>query len=198
MIELLVVITIIGLLAGILIPAVTGALKGAKRARAMRQLQDLDGAVKRFFAEYGRMPVPAGDNGGPDKVYSGSEQAKVIEILINQSPDPTVNPKEIVFLDLDPASFGVKTVNEMLALLAGGTPYKGPFNSEFDETEYRPRDYFILMDLNYDDKITGLTISQVTNDISNIRAKAAVFSWGLQPRNDKQESTYQWKPLWTW
>ena len=78
MIELLVVITIIGMLSAILIPSILGALKSAKRARALGQIRDLDGAVKRYFAEYGRMPVPAGQNGGADKVFTGAEQAQVV------------------------------------------------------------------------------------------------------------------------
>ena len=109
MIELMVVVTIIGLLAAILVPSITGALKSAKRTRAMGQIKDLDGAVKSYFKEYGRMPVPAGDNGKADKVYTGADQAKVVEILINNSLDVAANPRQIVFLDLDPASFGVKT-----------------------------------------------------------------------------------------
>ena len=47
LIELLVVISIIGLLAAILVPAIVGAVNSAKHSRAMRQVSDLDGAIKR-------------------------------------------------------------------------------------------------------------------------------------------------------
>ena len=47
LIELLVVIAIIGILAVIIIPSIRGALKSAKKARTMSQIQDLDGALKR-------------------------------------------------------------------------------------------------------------------------------------------------------
>ena len=165
LIELLVVITIIGLLAAIIIPSIAGALKSAKRARAMSQVKDLDGAVKRYFAEYGRMPVPAGQNGGADRLYTGSDQAKVIEILINVNTNE--NTRKIVFLDLDPASFKgsdgkpLKTVAEMLAQLKSGTPYQDPWGT----------DYGILMDLNFDEKISGTAFG-------DIRAKSAVYSGG--------------------
>lgn len=161
MIELLVVITIIGMLSAILIPSILGALKSAKRARAMGQVRDLDGAVKRFFAEYGRMPVPAGQNGGMDRLYTGAEQAQVIEILINNSLDATLNPRQLTFLDLDPASFGVKTMVDMQAALRGGAPYRDPWGG----------DYGILMDLDFDDKITGTAYG-------DIRAKVGVYSGG--------------------
>ena len=165
LIELLVVIVIIGLLAAILIPSVAGALKGAKKARAMSQIRDLDGAIKRYFAEYGKMPAPKDRtgleslNGSTDKLFTGKDQAMVIEVLLNLNTNH--NAKQIAFLDLDPSSFGVKSVTEMQAALAAGTPYKDPWGGE----------YGILMDLNFDDKITGTTYG-------DIRAKSAVFSGG--------------------
>jgi prepilin-type N-terminal cleavage/methylation domain-containing protein len=158
LIELLVVITIIGLLAAVLIPAINGAIKSAKKARAMGQIRDLDGAVKRYFAEYGKMPVLAGENGKPDKLYTGAEQGAVLEILINVTSN--LNAKGIVFLDLDPASFGVKTTAEMLVELKKG--YKDPWGG----------DYGILMDLNFDEKISPL------GGFPEIRAKSAVYSGG--------------------
>lgn len=159
LIELLVVVTIIGLLAAIVVPSIAGALKGAKKARAMSEIRDLDGAVKRYFSEYGKMPVPAGQNGKPDKLFTGSEQGQVVEILINQG-DASLNPKEIIFLDLDPASFGVKSTAEMLVALKSG--YKDPWGN----------DYGILMDLNFDEKIDSL------GGFGEIRAKVAVYSGG--------------------
>ena len=162
LIELMVVVTIIGLLAAILVPSITGALKSAKRTRAMGQIKDLDGAVKSYFKEYGRMPVPAGENGKKEsKVYTGADQARVVEILINNSLDVAANPRQIVFLDLDPASFGVKTLTEMKDLLRAGNAYKDPWGGE----------YGILMDLNFDDMIADLGYGE-------IRAKVGVYSGG--------------------
>ena len=164
LIELLVVITIIGLLMAIIVPSIRGALEGAKKARAMSQIDALDGAIKRYFAEYGRMPVPAGVNGKPDQLFTGAAQAHVIEILINTTNLANeLNPRQIVFLDLDPASFNVKTVQEVQAALQGGTAYKDPWGG----------DYGLLMDLNFDEKIDDLGYGE-------IRAKSAVYSGGSQ------------------
>ena len=163
LIELLVVITIIGLLAAILIPSIAMAFKSAKKTRAMSQIRDLDGAIKRYFSEYGRMPVPAGHNGGSDRLYTGADQAVVVEILINNSLDTTVNPKQMVFLDLEPSAFGVDTVVAMQAALRARAPYKDPWGT----------DYGILMDLNFDDRIDNLGWGE-------IRAKTAVYSGGDQ------------------
>lgn len=175
LIELLVVVTIVGLLAAILVPAIVGAVNSAKHARVMRQVSDLEGAIKRYLAEYGKMPVPAGDNGGPDKLYVGAEQAAIVEILINSTDDTKLNPREIVFLDLDPNAFGVKTVGAMKTLLRSGTPYKDPWG----------QDYGILMDLNFDEKI----------DLAGgIRAKVGVYSLGPDKKNFTMDST----PFKTW
>ena len=167
LIELMVVVTVIGLLAAIIVPSITGALRSAKRARALGQIRDLDGAIKRYFTEYGRMPVPAGDNGQADKLYTGMDQAKVVEILINNSLDVAANPRQIVFLDLDPSSFGVKTVTEMQDALRQGKPYKDPWAKPTESGG----DYGILMDLDFDDKISDLGYGE-------IRAKVGVYSGG--------------------
>ena len=174
LIELLVVIAIIGILAVIIIPSIRGALKSAKKARTMSQIQDLDGALKRYFAEYGKMPVPAGQNGGPDRLFRGKTQAAVVEVLIGANTN--LNPKQIVFLDLDPASFKdmsngkpMKTMVEVQNALAQGNPYKDPW-WDLDKGN-DVGDYVIMMDLNFDGKITDFGYGE-------LRAKVAVCSGG--------------------
>ena len=178
LIELLVVITIIGLLAAILVPAIVGAMNSAKHARAMRQVSDLDGAIRLYLREYGKMPAPAGDIGGPDKLYEGAEQAAIVEILINSTDDAKLNPREIVFLDLDPNAFGVKTIEEMKGLLRSGAPYKDPWG----------QDYGILLDLNFSEDIV------VGGVAGGIRAKVGVYSLGPTNKGYTVETT----PFKTW
>ena len=60
LIELLVVIAIIGLLAAIIVPSIKKAQNSAKNAQALRQITELDGAIKRFFSDHGRIPMPVG------------------------------------------------------------------------------------------------------------------------------------------
>jgi len=106
------------------------------------------------------MPVPSGDNGGGDQIYIDAAQGAVVEILINETLDPDANPKEIVFLDLDPASFGVKSRAEMLVKL-NASGYQDPWGGS----------YGILMDLDFDEKITGTAYG-------DLRMKVAVYSGG--------------------
>lgn len=67
LIELLTVIAIIGILAGILIPAVGGARKAAKKAQARAMFNGWGSALEAYKAEYGYYPL-IGDlnsDGGP-------------------------------------------------------------------------------------------------------------------------------------
>ena len=174
LIELLVVVTIIGLMAAIIVPALTGGLKAGKRARAMSQIRDLDGAIKQFITEYGVPPRPRGVSiGDADISLSASQQAEVIQVLLNRDDwgGQKRNTRQIVFLDLDPASFGVKTVDEMYAALLNGG-YPDPWGNP----------YGIVLDMNMNDRITGVGFPE-------IRGKAGVFSGG--ENNNRADPPYK-------
>ena len=181
LIELLVVIVVIGLLAAIIIPSIAGAMRSAKNAKAMSQITALDGAIKRFYAEHGKMPTPKGEDFNPDNdgVYhtanNGLQQSEIVRILLNMDdawgPEER-NTKQMSFLDLDPKSvldqFGdpCKTDVEMRNALEAGQPVLDPWGTP----------YGILMDLNMDDKIVGTGYGSGTPE--EIRAKVGVFSMG--------------------
>ena len=184
LIELLVVIAIIGLLAAIIVPSIKKAQNSAKRAQALREITDLDAALKRFFREYGRMPVPKGGDAfaGQDQAYGNgteSEQAEIIRILINADDwdDEKQNKRQIVFLDLNPTSFldedmkPCKTVDEMLVSL-DNHGYRDPFRSGNNP---RGLPYGLLLDLTMDDKIVVDPYGSLQNPV---RAKVGVYSYG--------------------
>jgi len=58
LIELLTVIAIIGVLAGMILPAVSNAKVKAQSAIAKKDIQVIVGAVNSYNATYGRMPAP--------------------------------------------------------------------------------------------------------------------------------------------
>ena len=59
LVELLVVISIIGLLAGLAVPAINGALKSAKKSEVAAVAQSIRTAVLAFNSEYGSWPTNA-------------------------------------------------------------------------------------------------------------------------------------------
>lgn len=57
LLELLVVITIIGILAGLMFPATTGVLRNAKKAHAENDAYQLKNAISSYFTEYRKYPA---------------------------------------------------------------------------------------------------------------------------------------------
>ena len=59
LVELLVVIGIIAILAGMILPALAKAKDSAKKAQAKSEMQNISGAVRAYEAEYSRFPIPS-------------------------------------------------------------------------------------------------------------------------------------------
>jgi prepilin-type N-terminal cleavage/methylation domain-containing protein len=59
LVELLVVIGIISILAGMILPALGKAKDSAKQAQAKSEMQNISGAVRAYEAEYSRFPIPS-------------------------------------------------------------------------------------------------------------------------------------------
>ena len=60
LVELLVVVSIIGLLAGLGFPAITGAMKAGKKAEVASMAESIKTAVNAFYAEYSAYPTNTG------------------------------------------------------------------------------------------------------------------------------------------
>jgi prepilin-type N-terminal cleavage/methylation domain-containing protein len=58
LVELLVVIGIIAILAGMILPALGKAKDSAKKAQVKSEMQNISGAVRAYEAEYSRFPIP--------------------------------------------------------------------------------------------------------------------------------------------
>ncbi len=188
LIELMVVVAIIGLLAAIIVPSIATAMKSATRARAMSQITSLDGAIKRFYAEYGKMPLPKGVLfGDADQEFTGQSQAQILQILLNLDdatwPGGKRNTKQMVFLDLDPSMYWLASENrfastmaEVELALSGGDPYLDPWKHP----------YGILLDLNMDDRITGTPYAG-----GDMRAKVGVYSLGEEGGANNNHPKYK-------
>jgi len=127
LIEMLVVIAIIAIIAGIVFPAVTRGLRTAKRNVAASEAKSIAGAIRVFYDDYGWLPVPAANQGGSeDGLVSDSKE--VIQVLLGDNE--TVNPKGKLYLDTDVAT------SDGTMLDPWGTQYS------------------VLLDLNFDGRLT--------------------------------------------
>ncbi len=138
LVELLVVISIIGILIAILLPALNAALRQADRAKARGEVKDIVNAVKAYHSEYGRMPCePSGVTapGRPDVTFSGDSsfnpapadaQARVINIL--RAIDTQNNPKRMVFLSVE----ATNSIVNGFFVDPWGQPYTITLNTDLD------------------------------------------------------------------
>ncbi len=96
LVEILVVISIIGLLAGLALPAIGGALATARKAKATAMAQQIRTAITQFNSEYGYFPTNGFTSGtgttGPDLtlILTGGSTAAATN----------ANPRRIVFLEV--------------------------------------------------------------------------------------------------
>jgi len=104
LVELLVVVSIIGLLAGLAFPAIQGAMNSAKKGKAKSEMQSVITALKAYQNEYGRLPNPVALQGNGDGYFSESASPKLFLMLTGSKDDQSgENPRQITFLEL-PAS----------------------------------------------------------------------------------------------
>src|SRR5437868_8288931 len=63
LLELMVVIAIVAVLAGLMFPAVQSVLERAKKVQAKNDLTQIVTAINAFYTEYGKYPLPAAAGG---------------------------------------------------------------------------------------------------------------------------------------
>ena len=104
-IEILVVVSIIGLLAGLALPAIQGAMNTAKKGKAKAEMQSIITALKAYQNEYGRLPDPVKLGGGGDGYFDANSSPRLFLMLSGSKDDASgENPRQIAFLELPATS----------------------------------------------------------------------------------------------
>ena len=93
LVELLVVISIIGLLAGLGLPAINGAIQAGKRAEVSAMAESIKTAVNAFYAEYSQYPS-----------NTGKTDANFLALMstTNSTGTSAQNTRGIAFLEVPP------------------------------------------------------------------------------------------------
>lgn len=140
LIELLTVIAIIGILAGLLLPALGKARQKAKIAKAQTEVSSLEAAWKAYFTEYGKWPCsatqcPPGGQPATEGTSQGVQAfSEIVALLggyagtVNSYQPARDNPRLIRFLEIPQ-----KSISSTGAFVdPWGNPYKMLFDLDYD------------------------------------------------------------------
>ena len=112
LVELLVVISIIGLLAGLGLPAINGAIQAGKKAEVAAMAESIKTAVNAFYAEYSSYPSNT----------AGITDTNFLSVMSTTNTNGG-NYRGIAFLEVPP-----KFTNASLGLVTPSGFYKGQSN----------------------------------------------------------------------
>jgi prepilin-type N-terminal cleavage/methylation domain-containing protein len=97
LVELLVVISIVGLLAGLMSVAIPRAMESGKKAKAKGELTAIVAAVKAYNQEYGRWP--GSSTADIDKTFQDANSKSLLSALSGTNNTLVENPKSVRFLE---------------------------------------------------------------------------------------------------
>jgi type II secretory pathway pseudopilin PulG len=161
-VELLVVISIIGLLAGLGLPAINGAIQAGKKAEVAAMAESIKTAVNAFYAEYST--YPSNTSGKTDLAFLN---------LISTTNTNGGNYRGIAFLEVPP-----KFTNATLGLVTPSGFCKNKAQSNF----------LVLIDTQGLGFVNPRSVSSVTN--TNVPSSVAV--WVVDPTtNTKAVGTFK-------
>ena len=160
LVELLVVISIIGLLAGLGLPAINGAIQAGKKAEVASMAESIKTAVNAFYAEYSAYPTNA----------SGQTYAKTsLEFLGFMSTTTNTNggnTRGIAFLEVPP-----KFTN------ASGIVTPRGFSTNTTNT------FFVLIDTG---SLGFVNPRLVSGTLTNSNVPSSVAVWVVDPKDAKK------------
>ena len=165
MVELLVVISIIGLLAGLGLPAINGAIQAGKKAEVASMAESIKTAVNAFYAEYSQYPS-----------NSGKTDLNFLNLIstTNSTGTSVQNTRGIAFLEVPP-----KFANSASGLVTPIGFFKNKTQSNF----------FILIDT---DGLGFVNPKSVSRTLTNSNVPSSVAVWVVDPTtNTKAVGTFK-------
>jgi len=158
LVELLVVISIIGLLAGLGLPAINGAIQAGKRAEVAAMAESIKTAVNAFYAEYSA--YPSNTTGKTDKDFLA------LMSTTNNTGVSAQNTRGIAFLEVPP-----KFTN------ASGIVTPRGFSTNTTNT------FFVLIDTG---SLGFVNPRSVSGSLTNSNVPSSVAVWVVDPKDTKK------------
>lgn len=171
LIELLVVIAIIGILMGLLFPAVNGAMDSARKASAQNDVVQIANAIIMYETEYGKLPSES-ETAPTDDTELEATTNGIIGVLMGLKTNSWANPRKITFLEVPDAK------NKKSGITNGGK-YVDPWNNT----------YRIILDYNYDNSVV---VPGNTNNLarSNLTLRKRVAVWNTNTNQRRQVGSW--------
>ncbi|MEM1295849.1 MAG: type II secretion system protein [Verrucomicrobiota bacterium] len=175
LVELLVVLTIIGILTSILLPTGHQIMKQMRKTEAQKTAVELRTAIMNYYSEYKRYPPVSGSSGsgGDTQVATSGANGLIAGLMAvpGNTFTETVNRRRILFFSSRkakrPGMSGVYPEGSGYALY-------DPF---FDASSTAPGNYFqVIFDSNYDNVIQ--VPDRTGTGTEDLFAGAAVWSYG--------------------
>jgi len=153
---LLVVISIIGLLAGLGLPAINGAIQAGKKAEVAAMAESIKTAVNAYYAEYSEYPSNA----------SGKTDTNFLSLMSTTNTNGG-NYRGIAFLEVPPRFTNASGIVTPRGL------YKGGGQSNF----------FILIDTQ---GLGYVNPQSVSTTLTNMNVPSSVAVWVVDPTTNKK------------
>jgi prepilin-type N-terminal cleavage/methylation domain-containing protein len=195
LVELLVVIVIIAILASLAVPVTNKVMENANKLRIKATMKDLQVAIGNYRTEYNRFPIDLGSSSGGEDIdpipTDGSNS--IITTLMASSGDndsSNLNRRNIKFIDLPFAlngqSFGIIDTS-------GGSG-----GADLQLVDIWGMPYQILLDTNYDNRITNPDASNVDQIISArapqfVSTNAGVHCFGPDKVMNTKDDIVSWR-----
>jgi len=159
LVELLVVISIIGLLAGLGLPAINGAIQAGKKAEVAAMAESIKTAVNAFYAEYSQYPS-----------NSGKTDLNFLNLMTttNSTGTSIQNSRGIAFLEVPP-----KFTNATKGLVTPSGFLKNKAQSNF----------FVLIDTQ---GLGYVNPQSVSTTLTNMNVPSSVAVWVVDPTTNKK------------
>lgn len=188
LVELLVVITIIGLLAGLAFPAINAALTAAKKAEASAMVNQLKVSLTAYQTEYGNWPTGIFAN---ETTPIQSDNSDLYDLLRGKDTVNGENPRLIAFMEFNAKVLRKKPLGQANSSAPSNTSTADAFVDPWN------RPYYFLADTNYNNEIEGLP-GDNTGSTETINASLAIWSRGPQKGyteelNPKKNYLRSWK-----